>query len=43
MNESKKLSALNHKAPEILDSGYNENNMHQVDKMSLDETKEIIY
>ena len=40
MTEPKKLSAVNHKAPEILESDYNENNLYQVENMSLDETKE---
>ena len=40
MTEPKKISTVNHKAPEILESDYNENNLYQVENMSLDETKE---
>ena len=36
-----KLSATNHEAPEFLDSDYDANDLYQVDKMSLEETKEI--
>ena len=42
LNEAQKVSAINHGAPEFLDSNYNANNLYQVDKMSLEETKEII-
>ena len=40
MVESKKLSAVNHKAPQCLESDYNDKNMCQVENMSLDKTKE---
>ena len=40
MTESKKVSALNHEAPYLLESYYNENDLYQVVNMSLDETKE---
>ena len=38
--ESKKVSAVNHEAPELLESEYDDNNQYQVENMSLDETKE---
>ena len=38
--ESKKLSAVNHEAPGLLESDYDENYLYQVENMSLDETKE---
>ena len=40
MVESKKLNAVNHEAPEFLESYYNENDLYQVENMSLDETRE---
>ena len=40
MIESKKLSAINNEAPEFLESDYAENDLYQVENMSLDETKE---
>ena len=40
MVESKKVSAVNHEAPEFLESGYDENDMYKVENMSLDDTKE---
>ena len=42
MVESKKVSAVNQEAPAFLESDYDENNMNQVENMSLDETKEKI-
>ena len=36
---TQKVSATNHEAPEFLDSGYDANNLYQVDKMSLEKTK----
>ena len=42
MTESKKLSAVNHKSPEFLESDYDKNDMYQVENMSLDQTKEKI-
>ena len=41
--ESKKLSAVNHEAKEFLESDYNENNLYQLENMSLDDTKENIF
>ena len=38
LNETQKLSAVR-KAPEFLDSGCDENDIYQVDKMSLEENK----
>ena len=38
--ESKKVSAINNEAPEFLESEYNENDLDEVENMSLDETKE---
>ena len=42
MVESKKVSVVNHEAPEFLEIDYNENNLYQVENMSLDETEEEI-
>ena len=42
MVESKKASAINHKALDFLESDYDKNDLHQVENMSLDETKEKI-
>ena len=42
MIESKKVSAVNHEAPELLESDYDKNDLYQVENMSLDETKEKI-
>ena len=39
LNETEKVSAAS-KAPECLDSDYDENNIYRVEKMSLEETKE---
>ena len=41
LNETQKLSATNHEAAEFLDSDYNTNDLYQVDKVSIEETKEI--
>ena len=43
LNEAKKVSDVNHKALEFLDSDYNEKDVYQVGKMILENTKEIIY
>ena len=40
LNETQKVSATNHEAPEFLNSNYDANDLYQVDKMSLEETKE---
>ena len=40
LNEPKTLSAVNHEAPEFLENGCDENDMYQVENMSLDDTKE---
>ena len=40
MVESKKVSSVNHEAPEFLESDYDANNLSKVENMSLDETKE---
>ena len=42
LNEPKKLSDVNHEAPEVLENDYNKNDLYQVKNMSLDETKEKI-
>ena len=42
MFESKKVSAINHEAPGFLESDYNENDLYQLENMSLDETEEKI-
>ena len=42
MTGFKKLSAVNHKAPEFLEINYNEKELYQVENMSLDETTEKI-
>ena len=42
MTGFKKLSAVNHKSPEFLESNYNDNNLCQVKNVILDETKEKI-
>ena len=42
MIESKKVSAVNHEVPEFLEIGYNENDLCQVENMSLDEIKKLI-
>ena len=36
MTESKKVSTMDNEAPEFLVSYYNENNLYQVENMSLD-------
>ena len=40
LNETKTLSAVNHKAPTFLENDYNENDLYQVENMSPDETIE---
>ena len=40
--ESKKASAVNNEAPHFLESDYDDNDLHQVENMILDETKEKI-
>ena len=40
ITESKKVSAVNHEAPELLDGGCDEYDLYQVENMSLDETKD---
>ena len=42
MVEFKKVSAVNHEAPEFFDSDYYDNDPYQVENMSLDETKETL-
>ena len=37
---TQKLSATNHEAPEFLESDYDANDLYEVEKMSLEETKE---
>ena len=39
LNETKKVSAANHEAPEFLDSDYDENDMYQVEKWVLKRLK----
>ena len=39
MIEPKKVSAVNHEAPECLKSDFDENNLCQVENMSIDKTK----
>ena len=41
-NETKKVSAVNHEAPDFLEMDYDENDLYQMENMSLDETKEKI-
>ena len=36
---TQKVSAINHEAPEFMDSDCDANNFYQVDKMILEETK----
>ena len=36
---TQKVSAINHKAPEFLDHDYDANDLYEVDKMSIEETK----
>ena len=38
--ESKKISAVYHEAPIVLESYYDKNNLYQVENMSLDGTEE---
>ena len=38
----KKVSAANHEVTESFDNKYNENNLYQVENLSLDGTKEKI-
>ena len=42
MTKYKKVIAMNHEAPECLESDYNENDLYQVENMILDENKERI-
>ena len=42
MVKPKKVSAVNHKAPEFLGIEYNKNDLYQVENICLDETKEKI-
>ena len=37
---TQKVSATNNEAPEFLDSDYDANDLYEVEKMSLEETKE---
>ena len=39
MTESKKVSAVNHEEPEFLEIDNDENDLYQVENMSLDKTK----
>ena len=39
LTENQKVSSVR-EAPDYLDSGYDDNNVYQVDKISLEETKE---
>ena len=39
---TQKVSATNHETPEFLDSDYDANDFHEVEKMILEETKENI-
>ena len=41
INEPQIVSAVNHEAPEFLESDYHENNLYQVENLRLDETKRI--
>ena len=40
MVESRKVIAIDHEAPEFLESDYDTNDLYQVENISLDETKE---
>ena len=42
LNETKKVSAVNHEAPYFLENDYDENDLYQMENMILDETKEEI-
>ena len=42
LNETKKVSAMNHEAPEILENYYDENDLYQVENMSLEDTKSFL-
>ena len=42
-NEPKKISAVNHEAPDLLKNIYDENDLYQMENMILGETKENIY
>ena len=42
INEPKKVSAANHKAPEFLESDYDENDLYQVENTSLEDTKSFL-
>ena len=42
MNEPKKISAVNHEAPEFLDNYYDENNLYQVENKIIDDTNKKI-
>ena len=42
MIETKRVSAVNNEAPDLLKIVYNENDLYQVENMSLDDTKELI-
>ena len=36
LNETKKISAVNHEAPDVLENDYDENDVYQVENTSLD-------
>ena len=40
LNEPKKVSAVNHEAPQFWESDYSENDLYQVENVILHETKE---
>ena len=40
LNETRKVGAVNHEAPNVLENDYNKNELYQVENMSLDKTKE---
>ena len=39
LNEPKKVSAVNHEAPDFLENDYDENDLYQVENVSHDENK----
>ena len=43
LNETQIVISTNNETPEFLDSDYDANDLYQVDKMSLEDTKEKIY
>ena len=40
LNKTQKASAVNHEAPNFLENYYDDNDLYQVENMSLEDTKE---